>query len=184
MSYLLHVWSQQIVQLGSDRLCLDDIGLVAVNEGGGQLVGKFAHSNPQPLVDTIRWPVGIGDIGRAQKLLEAVCIEWVLLQPVTCEEERRQRLEGKSIGVGWSLSSSSGGSTALVVLDLVENRIDQFLVVVETQRTSSSTERQRSPDEVRRDESRSLCSHSARSYSVGRRRGELPRELRRHRSPA
>ncbi len=40
----LHVRSQQVVQLGSDRLSLDHVGLVTVDERRSELVGQLAHA--------------------------------------------------------------------------------------------------------------------------------------------
>ena len=114
------------MQFCSDRLGFDDIRLFAVDERRGKLVGELAGTHPQPLVDPVGRSVGIGEVGGIEELLETVGIERIALQPIAGEEERRQRLERKLIGVVFVLV---GKVDAFVVLDIIEDRVDELLVV-------------------------------------------------------
>lgn len=114
------------MQLGGNSLRLDDIGFVTIDQRGSEFVGELAHAMPQLLLDAVRRPGGIGDVGCAEQLLESVGIEWVALQTITGQEERGQRFERQLVGV--VVVAVSSQVDAFVVLDVVEDGIDQFLV--------------------------------------------------------
>ena len=83
------------------------VGLVALDECIGELVGQLARLLPQPGLHPERRLVGIGHVGGRQQLLEAVGVERVALQSLAGEEEG-----GEHLGRGSCRLASAAASTS------------------------------------------------------------------------